>query len=362
MKLLFHIIVASKFGLEEYGEFINTFAVINILILLLGLELYTVLVHKITKKEWSLLDGLKHDLLFFGFITLPAALILNMTFWNFPLLVWSWVFTELFLRNASRYLVAADFQIEASISTFIQSSIVLSFTLILPETSSIWMSLVLGNFITIGYISWIYKRKSYSVKVTTSLKNIIQGSVLFPSFRMLVVGVGNRVIQYADRIFLVDLVTPMVFGQLAFLSSMIASLGMIIDPLIYQIRLPRYINGDFNTLPYDLIRIAAIVGFGILGSLIIFSFRYDYSGGILLLLALVSLHTLIYLNNFFQFILYTKGYFKALFVSVFPLSMLLVLNLYTLELNSVLLIIFTSLLLTIIIKYFYLDGFSKTLR
>lgn len=361
MKLLFHIVVASKLGIEEYGEFINIFAVVNILILILGLELYTVLVHKIANKEWSLMDGLKHDMLFFGVIVLPVALILNMTFWNYPFLVWSWIFTELFLRNSSRYLVAADYQIGASISTFIQSSIVLIITAILPGTFSIWISLVLGNAFTIVYVSYLYNQKSQGDKIVVSLNNILTGSVLFSSFRMLAVGVGNRVLQYADRIFLVDLVNPLVFGQLAFLSSMVASLGMIIDPLIYQIRLPRYINGDSSTLPYDFIRIAVIVGLGTLGSLLIFSFRYDYTGGIILLLALVTLHTLIYLNNFFQFILYTKGHFNVLFISVFPLLFLVTLVLCNLELTNVLGILFTSLILTILIKYVYLNRFSKIL-
>ena len=223
------------------------------------------------------------------------------------------------------------------------------------------MALVLGNILTIFYLLIVYIRKEQGFKISISLRNVINGSVLLSSLRMLVVGVGNRVLQYADRIFLVDLVTPVVFGQLAFLSSMIASLGMIIDPLIYQMRLPSYIKGDSSTLPYDIFRIAIIVSLGTLGSLLIFSLRYDYNGGMPLILALVTLHTLIYLNNFLQFVLYTKANFNALFVSVMPLLLLVSLYNSALGLKSVLLVLFASLSLTIIIKYVYLQRFSKIL-
>jgi len=352
-KFLFHLLVAKILDLELYGEFVNKFSILNILILILGFEIYTVISHKISKKEWALIDALKHEIIFQLIVIAPLLIVINKFSLLLNIYMLLWVGTEIILRNLLRYLVADDKQIPSSLFTFIQSLIILLLCFIYLKRIDIWPLLLYTNIIILIFLVPSLVLVSLKSKINLKVQNIFNSATIKASIKMSIVGAANRIVLYSDRIFLINHLPPDVFGQIAFLGSLLSSLNIIIDPLIYQIRLPQYIRGNMSTLKKDFLSIIAIVSIGTIGALLIFIIKFEFPRNAILIGAIMTIYIGIYLNNFFQFILYTKGRFNNLLMSSSPIILLVLLYLPIVNLIITIILILFTIILSLYLKYAY---------
>lgn len=357
LKFLFHLLIAQILGLELYGEFINKFSILNILILILGFEIYTVISHKISKQEWALIDALKHEILYL-LIIIPLLLLIDksLDFVNTYILLW--IGSEIIIRNLLRYLVADDKQISSSLFTFIQSLIILALCVLYLKRVNIWLLLFYTNIIILVILVPTYVLISQTGKFNVTFQNMFNFSTIKDSFKMSIVGATNRVVLYADRIFLIKHLPPDVFGQIAFLGSLLSSLNLIIDPLIYQIRLPQYIKGNMETLRKDFLGIITIVIAGTFGSLLIFMIKFGNLENTILIGAIMAIYICVFLNNFFQFILYTQGRFNELLKSSLPIILLVLSFLPFVNLLITVILIISTITLSLYLKYVYTKNYK----